>query len=449
MALNTRKSAMNTKKLVAEFFPHGRDTNENFLNSPDSAVTAMKSPSALIPLGVGAGSAGADVMLLSNDNLLVSYTEKFDRCRADCKILRKTALRRKYPSEAIAHRNMLARSKPHVSARFRKFPEFLFEVGPKPFPGASLDRIDNSDPEYAPRKVRWADAHTQSNNRSTSRLFDDPDGNQYTVAELAKRQGVSPNAIHQRLRRGWSYAEVVAGDRSSLGPSSPAGPTSAVIDQAKDPTIFVTIPDLKPVWLQAMDAAHEGQWHDLSAREKKGLREIAERCSGPGLRYYVEDVVRYAIKNWSRFTARAKSEEGAYGMPHKPTVDFLHKYIRAAVNLYLEKNGLEFTGSAVRPKEQSITPALEPAPVAPKYEEMPYEPPGMFYGPGTEQRDAERYVEKFLKHYHAEYTRTGNLPPPECRDLSNAPAILSYFISAGLAMTWEEAFGEDDEEHGS
>ena len=446
---------MNSKKLVAEFFSQGCDTNENFLNSPDSAVKAMRSQSALIPLVVSAGSAGANVTLLSNDNLHISYTEKFDRCRADCKTLRKTALRRKYHFEAIAHRNMLARSRPHVNARFRKFPEFLFEVGPKPFPGASLDRIDNSDPEYAPGKVRWADAHTQSNNRSTSRLFDDPDGNQYTVGELAKRQGVSPNAIHQRLRRGWSYAEVVAGDRSSPGPSSPPGPTSAVIDQTKDATIFVTIPDLKPIWLQATDAAYEGQWHDLSAREKKGLREIAERCSGPGLRYYVEDVVRCVISNWSRFTARAKSEEGAYGMPNKPTVDFLHKYVRAAVNLYLEKNGLVFTGSAVRPKEQSITPSPESlvvqptAPVAPKYEEMPYAPPGMFYGPGTEQRDAERYVEKFLKHYHAEYTRTGNLPPPECRDLSNAPAILSYFISAGLAMTWEEAFGEDDEEHGS
>jgi hypothetical protein len=33
--------------------------------------------------------------------------------------------------------------------------------------------------------------------------------------------------------------------------------------------------------------------------------------------------VRYAIKNWSQFIARAKSAEGAYGIPDKPTVDFL------------------------------------------------------------------------------------------------------------------------------
>jgi hypothetical protein len=160
---------MNSKKLVAEFFSQGRDTNENFLNSSDLAVKAMKSQSALIPLRVSAGSAGAGVTLQSNDNLHISY-EKIDRCRVDCKTLKKTALRRKYPAEAIAHRNMLARSKPHVSAQFRTFSEFLFEVGSKPIPKATLDRIDNSDPEYAPGKVRWADAHTQSNNRSTSRL---------------------------------------------------------------------------------------------------------------------------------------------------------------------------------------------------------------------------------------------------------------------------------------
>lgn len=380
-----------------------------------------------------------------NDHLHISYAEKIERCRVDCKTLKKMALRRKYPSEEIAHHNMLARSKPHVSARFHKFAEFLFEVGPKPFPKATLDRIDNTDPEYAPGKVRWADAHTQSNNRGVSRLFDDTDGNQYTVSELAKRQGVSPNTIHQRLHRGWSYAEIVAGHRSPVKANSAASPASAVIDQANNTTIFVTIPDLKPVWLQAMDAAYSGEWHDLSAREKKGLREIAERCAGNGLRYYEQEVVRYVIKNWSQFIARAKSAEGAYSIPDKPTVDFLLKFIRVAVNLYLGENALVFTGSAVRPKQQSSAPVPEPlgvhptAPVAPQYVQMLYEPPVLIYRPGKKQGDAERYVEKCLTRYHAEYIRAGNLPPPECRDLSNAQAILSYFISARFALTLEEA----------
>jgi hypothetical protein len=449
MALNTRKSAMNPTKPVAEFISQGCDTNENFLNPSDTAVTTTKSQSALTPLGASGESAGSGVALLSNDNLHISYAEKIARCRVDCKTLRKTALRRKYPAEAIAHRNMLARSKPHVSARFRKFSEFLFEVGPKPIPKATLDRRYNPDPEYAPGKVRWADKHTQSNNRSTSRLFDDHDGNQYTVAELAKRQDVTPSAIHQRLRRGWSYAEIVAGDRSSPQVNSAASPASAVIDQANNTTIFVTIPDLKPVWLLEMDAAYEGEWHDLSAREKKGLREIAERCAG-GLRYYEEDVVRYAIKNWSRFTARAKFEEGAYSIPDKPTVDFLQKHIRVAVNLYLEKNGLEVTGSAVRPKGQSSTPTPESvgvqptAPVALEYVEMPYEPPVLIYD--QNHKHISFYAEKRLKPYNAEFTsKTGNLPPPECRDLSNTEAILSYFTLAGFVQTMDEFLSCEDD----
>ena len=403
------------------------------------------------------GSAGAEVRPLSNDNLEISHAEKIILCRADCRNSPKDEAPQEYPSEAIAHSNMLTRSKPHVSARFRKFADFLFEVGPKPIPVSPPSIASTTPtPSTAPGKVRSANAHTQSNNRSTSRLFDDPDGNQYTVAELAKRQGVSPNAIHQRLRRGWSYAEIVRGHRSPVNASSTASPTSAVIDQVKNPTIFVTIPDLKPIWLQEMKTAYDGDWHDLSAREKKGLREITERCAGGGLRYYEEDVVRCAIKNWSRFAARAKSAEGAYSIPDKPTVDFLQKHIRVAVNLYLEENDLEFTGSGVRPKELSTTPTtkslvIQPAaPVTPKFVEMPYEPPAMIYRPETGVRDAERYIKKFLKTYHAEYKRSGNLPPPECRDLTKAEAVLSYFISGGFALTMEEFMrDEDDQEHRS
>ncbi len=447
---------MSSKKSVAEFSHHGCDISENFLSSPDSAVTAMKSQSALISLDVSAGSAETDVTLLSNDNIHTSHAKKLERCRVDCKTLRKTALRRKYPFEAIAHRNMLQRAKPHVHVRFRKFPEFLFEVGPKPFPKATLNRIYNPDPEYAPGKVQWADAHTQSNNRSTSRLFDDPDGNQYTVGELAKRQGRTPNAIHQRLRRGWSYAEIVNGKRSSPEPVSPPSPTSNEVDDTKPATIFVTIPDLKPVWLQEMEAAYDGKWHDLSAREKKGLREIAERGAGGGLRLHVEEVVRSAIRNWSRFTARAKSREGAYGIPDRPTVDFLQKFIRVAVNLYLEENDLEFKNSAVRPREKSCAPletvkeheqaeaTLAPAPAPePTFEDIPYNPPGFAWDPDTWQalpaaqreRDARGYAKNRLEPYNAEYTaKTGKLPPPECRCPFNVEAYFSYFYPPG----WED-----------
>jgi hypothetical protein len=95
MALKTRKSAMSSKQSAPEFSHHGCDTDENFLNTPDSAVTTAKSQSALIALDVSAEFAGADVTLLSNDNLNHSHAEKFDQCEIDCRTLKRTPLRNK------------------------------------------------------------------------------------------------------------------------------------------------------------------------------------------------------------------------------------------------------------------------------------------------------------------------------------------------------------------
>ena len=44
------------------------------------------------------------------------------------------------------------------------FPAFLEHIGPRPGPGYSVDRIDNSG-DYAPGNVRWATALEQVHNR--------------------------------------------------------------------------------------------------------------------------------------------------------------------------------------------------------------------------------------------------------------------------------------------
>jgi hypothetical protein len=75
---------------------------------------------------------------------------------------------------------------------------------------------------------------------------------------------------------------------------------------------------------------------------------------------------------------------------------------------------------------------------------MPYDPPILIYD--QNHKNLKFYAENRLKPYNAEYTRrTGNLPPQECRDLSNVEAILSYVRSAGFAQTMEEFMRCEDD----
>jgi hypothetical protein len=131
-----------------------------------------------------------------------------------------TQLRERYPAEASRHMNMLARRKSEgavIHPDFIKFRSFLRIMGPIPTKGATLDRIDNEDREYAPGKVRWADKVTQNNNKSdTITLFDSRTGKTYTVSQLAKLLGIKPDTIRKNHYRGWTADEIIYGKKSEI-----------------------------------------------------------------------------------------------------------------------------------------------------------------------------------------------------------------------------------------
>lgn len=89
-----------------------------------------------------------------------------------------------------------------ICDRWRSFEAFLADVGFKPNPTVSLDRIDN-DRGYEPGNVRWASKRDQARNRRSNHILT-AHGESLPLVEWAARLGVSHASILSRIARGWT-----------------------------------------------------------------------------------------------------------------------------------------------------------------------------------------------------------------------------------------------------
>lgn len=98
------------------------------------------------------------------------------------------------------------------------FHDFLEDMGPKPDPSFTLDRIDH-DGDYEPTNCRWASWDTQQNNRRSSKFLTTDTGETLTLSQWARKLGCTPRAIVHRIEvAGWSINRALTEKIGNSGP---------------------------------------------------------------------------------------------------------------------------------------------------------------------------------------------------------------------------------------
>jgi hypothetical protein len=102
-----------------------------------------------------------------------------------------------------------------VCERWRTFTNFLADVGVKPFPRASLDRIDNSQgyicgygPGFGPGNVRWTTQHQQTRNTRQNRFLTFQ-GKTLCLTDWATKIGIRRKRLEYHLNKGLSLSEIL------------------------------------------------------------------------------------------------------------------------------------------------------------------------------------------------------------------------------------------------
>lgn len=87
------------------------------------------------------------------------------------------------------------------------FDAFLADMGERPFPDASIERIDNNK-GYSPDNCRWIPRREQSLNQRSNLLLTWR-GETKHLAEWSRETGISSRALSWRLRNGWSIERAL------------------------------------------------------------------------------------------------------------------------------------------------------------------------------------------------------------------------------------------------
>lgn len=94
-----------------------------------------------------------------------------------------------------------------IEFRFTSFEEFYAELGDKPTPQHSIDRIDNNG-HYEVGNVRWATPLEQMGNRNTT-AFLTYQNETLPLTHWASKMNLKISTLRERLRRGWGIEKAL------------------------------------------------------------------------------------------------------------------------------------------------------------------------------------------------------------------------------------------------
>lgn len=91
---------------------------------------------------------------------------------------------------------------------YNDFPTFLADMGPRPSPHHSIERIDTNG-HYEPSNCKWATLVEQANNKR-SNVVVTAYGKTQTCAQWARQLGIKRGTLYRRLYKGWTIEAALS-----------------------------------------------------------------------------------------------------------------------------------------------------------------------------------------------------------------------------------------------